>query len=146
MCKTNSMSSPPIPNGMVSTMVGLAYAIRYFSCCSAYDIVSMYQLSQIEVMKSVWFVVDTINQLEEFETEYPSDHTTQQAIARRFESVSSVSSLNCAGCIDGLLIWFINHLKNKQKRLELGGNFLFERKNKFGLNFQAVADCWGRML
>ncbi len=56
------------------------------------------------MIKSVWFVMDAVNQLEKFKITHPSDHTLHQAIASEFESVISVSFSNCAGCVDEHLI------------------------------------------
>ncbi len=113
VCKTNSMSSPPIPDVPVSTMDRLACVIRYFSDGSAFDIVSIYHLLKTEVMKSVWFVVDAVNQLEEFKTKYLSYHTIQQAIASEFESASSDFSQIVPFVLMGFLFGFRNPPKNK---------------------------------
>ncbi len=71
--------------------------------------------------------------MEEFKIKYPSNHTIQQAIVSRIESVSSVSFSNCAGFIDGLFKWIEKSSKEQAKRLELKENNLLW-KNTFGLN------------
>jgi hypothetical protein len=64
-----------------------------------------YGISHIEVLQSVWAVVEAINNLQEFFISYPGDQEKQQEIAAAFEAVSGVKFDNCAGAIDGLLIW-----------------------------------------
>ena len=60
---------------------------------------------------------------------------------------SAVEFENCAGAIDGILIWI--H-KPSEKDAESSGigmqKLLCARKHKFGLNCQAVADKRGRFL
>ncbi len=63
-----------------------------------------FDISHAEVMKSVWFVVEAVNQVEDFCIQYPMDTVTQLKIAIEFAAVSCVGFPNCAGCIDGLLI------------------------------------------
>ena len=66
-------SSPPVPNGPITTSVRLACALRYFAGGSIYDIMGKYGISHTEVLNSVWYVVEAINSLAEFFIEYPSD-------------------------------------------------------------------------
>ncbi len=81
----------------------LVFAITDFSGCSVNGIMSSYHLSQAYVMKSVWFFVNAVQQLEQFKIKYPSDHIIQQAIESR-------KSLLVVFCLklwfdDWLLIW-----------------------------------------
>jgi hypothetical protein len=41
----------------------------------------------------------------EFYIEYPKSLIEQKAIAKGFEEKSDIGFSNCAGCIDGILIW-----------------------------------------
>ncbi len=84
---------PPVHNGIISTSVRLACALRYFAGGSAYDLMAKYGISYSSMLESVWYVVDAINSLEEFFIEYPSDHSIQQKIADDFRSASGVDSL-----------------------------------------------------
>ncbi|KAL7484274.1 hypothetical protein ACHAW6_009918 [Cyclotella cf. meneghiniana] len=79
-------------------MVRLACAVQYFSGSLAY-IMSTNDLSHIE---------------------YPSGHIIQQSIASGFESVSSVSFSNSAGCIDGLLLWIQKPSEEQAKKAGIG--------------------------
>ena len=68
-------------------------------------------------------------------------------IADDFQAVSGVGFDNCSGAIDGILIWMekpsqIDAQESGLSRKKL----LCARKNKFGLNMQALSDCRGRIL
>ncbi|KAL3786764.1 hypothetical protein ACHAW5_002965 [Stephanodiscus triporus] len=95
---------------------------------------SNYGISHTDVMDSVWHVVHAVNNLPEFEIEYPLSVDEQRRIAADFESVSGVGFDNCAGAIDGVLIWIQEPSLREAKRV------------KFGLNCKAVGDVNGRIL
>lgn len=138
---------PPVHNGIISTSVRLACALRYFAGGSAYDLMAKYGISHSSVLESVWYVVDAINSLEEFFIEYPSDHSIQQKIADDFRSASGVDFANCVGAVDGILIWIHKPSKVDSEKSGIGMKKLFcGRKKKFGLNCQAVSDKRGRFL
>jgi O-glycosyl hydrolase len=48
-----------------------------------------------------------VNNLDVFIIEYPDSEDVQLEIARKFQSVSEVNFSNCAGAIDGILIWIL---------------------------------------
>ena len=138
---------PPIPNGPVTTSVRLACALRYIAGGSPYDIMSVYGVSHTIVLDSVWCVVDAVNQLPNFHIEYPRSRAEQMKIAKGFEETSDVGFPNCAGCIDGLLIWTHKPSEEDAKKAGVGRKkFLCGRKGKFGLNCQAISDVRGRIL
>ena len=104
-------------------------------------------MSHTEIFTSIWAVVESVNSLAEFEIQYPTDQSTQKMIADDFQAVSGVGFDNCGGAIDGVLIWMekpsqIDAQESGLSRKKL----LCARKNKFGLNMQAVSDCRGRIL
>lgn len=138
---------PPVPNGRISTKVRLAAALRYFAGGSPYDILCKYGLSHTETLESVWYTVDAVNAYKEFHIKYPRSHEKQKEIAKQFESVSQADFDNCAGAIDGILIWTQKPSKRDTDSMKMGQKkFLCGRKNKFGLNCQAVSDVRGRFL
>ena len=98
-------SPPPIPNGSISTNVRLACALHYFSGHAPYDIMIKYGVSHIEVLDSVWHVVETINLLTKFHISYPNDFNEQKTIVAGFKKASSVGFINCTSCIVGILSW-----------------------------------------
>ena len=138
---------PPVPNGDISTSVRLACAIRYFAGGSPGDLMGQYCLSYASVMTSIWQVVSAINNQTEFHIKYPADKAEQKKIAKSFCDASVVKFDNCAGAIDGILIWMTKPTKIDSERSDLGPKRLYcGRKKKFGLNCQVVSDKRGRIL
>jgi hypothetical protein len=109
---------PPIPNERVPPSVQLACALRYFAGGSAYNIMSVYGVLHTIILDSVWCVVEAINQVPEFYIKYLKSLIEQKAIVKGFEEKSDVGFSNCAGCIDGILIW--TH-KPTKKEAEMSG-------------------------
>jgi hypothetical protein len=95
---------------------------------------------------SVWSVLMAINRLPEVYISYPVCHEKQREIAVSFCEVSSVGFDNCAGAIDGILVW--THMPTEKDAGDdiSRKSFLCARKAKFGLNMQAVSDKRGRIL
>ena len=143
----NNCSSPPIPNGIISSSARLGIALRYFAGGSPYDIMVKFGVSHSSVFECVWIIVQAVNELSAMKISYPSDVETQKKIARGFCNASKVKFDCCAGAIDGILIWM--H-KPSQKEADAAGvgqkKFLCGRKSKFGLNCQALCDVRGRFL
>jgi hypothetical protein len=88
-----------------------------------------------------------VNSLDEFIIEYPDSEEAQLKLAFEFQSVSEVKFSNCAGAIDGILIWI---LKPSEEHAAAAGcgrwKFFGGCKGKFGLKCQAVSDVHGRIL
>ena len=82
---------PPVRNGLVSTSVRLACALRYFVGGSPYDIMAKYGLSHKSVYESIWAVIEAVNTFDEFDIEYPASEMAQLKIAEEFEKVSKVN-------------------------------------------------------
>jgi hypothetical protein len=101
--KKGFVKCPPVPNGPITTSVRLACALRYFAGGSSYDLMGKYGVSHTEVLKSVWCVVEAVNNVEEFFILYPADHQEQRKIAADFKTASGVGFDNCGGAIDGIL-------------------------------------------
>ena len=141
-------TDPPTPNGKISSDVRLGCALRYFAGGSPGDILSTYRISLTSVLLSVsWGVVEAVNQCEEFHISYPPCHELQRRIAADFASVSDVNFTACAGAIDGVLICIGKPSEKDAKSSGISQKKLFcARKNKFGLNCQAVSDRCGRIL
>ena len=140
-------SLPPTPNGPISPSIRLGAALRYFAGGSPYDIVLAFGISYSEMMTSVWIVVDAINKCPQLKISYPGTLEEQRKIAAGFEAASEPGIRNCAGAIDGILIWMLKpSLKEAEKCGVDQKKFLCGRKHKFGLNCQAVSDCRGRIL
>jgi len=141
-------SRPPIPNGgPIETSVRLACALRYFAGETAYGIMESFGIGYSEVYRSLWAVIEAVNKYPPFRIEYPASHQHQQWIAAKFKEKSAVGFSNCAGCIDGILIWMHKPSVKDAEACGVGRKkFFCGRKGKFGLNCQAVSDCRGRIL
>ena len=87
---------PPVPNGLISTSIRLACALRYFAGGSPYDIVVKFGISHSDVFTSVWAVVDAINSYKDFFIVYPEEHEKQRRIAAEFKAVSQAGFDTCA--------------------------------------------------
>ena len=137
---------PPTPNGRISTIARLGCALRYFAGGCPLDIMVNFGIGYTDVSVSVWSVVMAINRLAEFYISYPECHKKQQGIAASFCGASSVGFNNCAGAIDGILIW--THMQiEKDAGDDIGRkSFLCALKAKFGLNMQAMSDKRGQIL
>ena len=134
-------------NGPISNSVRLACAIRYFAGGSPYDIMCKYGISHTDVFRSVWFVVEAVNKVDEFRIEYPSSHEQQQKIAKGFQQLSGAGFPMCAGAIDGVLIW--THCPSLYASMLSGVGiikYLCARKGKYGSNCQATCDSGNRFL
>ena len=111
------------------------------------DVHEIFGVSHTAVVDSIWIIVQAINDHPGFNLQYPEDHETQMRVAEGFRNVSAVDFSNCAGAIDGILIWI--HKPSPTQAADSGigqQKFFCGRKSKFGLNCQAVADVRGRFL
>jgi hypothetical protein len=98
-------------------------------------------------MKIIWHVIEVINTAKELAINYPTSHEEQKLIAKKFQPLSQAGFNNCAGCIDGLLIWINKPTKQDVEATNIGhSKFYCGRKGKFGLNMQAVCDSERRFL
>ncbi len=77
-----------------------------------------YGISYLEVMRSVWVVVDAVNGHKEFNIEYPSDSDLQQNCNK--DATSSIGFHNCTLCIDGFLIWIIKQSEEEADKANVG--------------------------
>ena len=128
-------SLPPVPNGSISFSIHLACALRYFAGGSPLDFAPLYGISYSEAISSVWITIAAINMCPDFDISYPDSLKEQRKIAAEFQKASSPVISNCAGAIDGILIWILKPSSKQAKESGLGQKkFLCGRKSKFGLN------------
>ena len=107
----------------------------------------VFGISYSEVLSSVWIIVDAINNTPQFAISYPTTLEEQRIIAAGFEAASTPGINNCAGAIDGILIWMLKPSRKQTMKASVDQKkFLCGRKHKFGLNCQAVSDCRGRIV
>jgi len=119
----------------------------YFAGGDALDIALVHGVSRSEVFRSVWIVVDAINDTPDFDIRFPADHDEQRSIASMFQTVSSAGFDCCVGAIDGILIWITRPPEEFCDEIKCGAQkFLCGRKKKFGMNMQATCDARYRFL
>lgn len=146
--KTKKRSRGGTPNGDISNSSRLSMALRYFAGGSPYDIALTHGVGENEVLKSVWGIVDAINQTKSMDIIFPQTYEEQLEVARGFQEKSAINIDCCVGAIDGLLIWI--HKPSKPdvlNNIEFGPKkFYCGRKSKFGMNMQATCDSRGYFL
>lgn len=54
---------------------------------------------------SMWYVVDAVNELQQFDIQYPKSAEEQKKIAKEFMNISMALIPMCASAIDDILIW-----------------------------------------
>ena len=86
-------------------IIAVKYSLTLFCWGCPLDISLVHGVSPSEVQFSVWKVVDAVHQNKALKIDYPSCHDKQRKIADEFKNLSYAGFDNCAGCIDGLLIW-----------------------------------------
>jgi hypothetical protein len=134
-------------NGIISSTIRLAVALRYFAGSSVYDVALIHAISVTEVHQSVWRVVNAVNNCPKLKFEFPEDWANQRLVAAGFEKKSRADFSICAGAIDGLLIWIEKPSLEDCERAKCGPKkFFCGRKKKFGLNMQGTCDSHGRFL
>lgn len=92
-------------NGPIHSSLRLSIAIRYFAGGDPMDIALVHGVSHASVFVSIWAVVDAIHTTPDLNITFPEDHGTQLQIAKDFHAKSEAGFHNCAGAIDGILIW-----------------------------------------
>jgi hypothetical protein len=104
-------------------------------------------IGHTNTVNSCRYVVDAVNEHPDFAIKYPNDHAVQHSIAAGFQRVSGANFQCCAGAIDGILIWI--HRPTQKDCHNAGcdaGKFYCGRKEKFGLNCQAICNVRGCIL
>ena len=72
------------PNGDISNKARLAMALRFCAGGDKHDIAATHVVHPNEVYKSLWLVVDAINNTPSMKMEFPADHDQQQKLADEF--------------------------------------------------------------
>ena len=118
------------PNGTIPNSLRLAIAIRYFAGGDPLDLAIVYHVTPCLVYQCVWEVVDAINQTKELDITFPSTYKEQEAVANEFKTRSSAGFNNCAGCVDGILIWIHKPSKPALQEMGIGGKKFFVEEKK----------------
>jgi hypothetical protein len=85
-------------------------------------------------------MVDVVNNHPHLKIQFPN-HKQQKTIAEGFKSMYGAEFDTVVGTIDGILILVLKPSKVEYRRLECGEkSFFCTRKDKFGVNMQAICD------
>jgi DDE superfamily endonuclease len=134
-------------NGLISTSTRLSASIRYFAGGRPDDIAISHGIAHSEVFKSVWMVVDAVNNCPDLYFGFPACHEKQKSLAAAFKEKSVAGFDCCVGAIDGLLLWMEKPSKADCLKAQCGSKkFFCGRKHKFGLNLQGTCDAEGKFL
>jgi hypothetical protein len=115
-------------------------ALRYFAGGCPYNIMQVHGVSHVSVFVSVWGVVDAINATKYFNYSFPT-HKQQMKIAAAFQAKSGAGFDNVVGAIDGLVICTRMPTLAECVAMNVGQvNFRCHRKDKYGMNLQAICD------
>jgi hypothetical protein len=115
---------PPVRNGPVSTCVWLACALQYFA--GGRHMTSWHSMDFLMCQCwRIWAVVEAVNSCDESSIEYPESKTAQLKITHDFENVSKVKFSNCAGAIDGILIWILKPSEEDANEAGCGRRIFF---------------------
>lgn len=136
----NVLKEPTAPNGIITSTARLSMALRFFAGGAPYDIAVVHGVSVKEVYRSVWRVVNSVNQCDELAIKFPN-LTEQETIANGFKKKSAAGFDKCIGAIDGMLVWTDRPNAKQCNKAGCGPKkFFCGRKHKYGLNLQGVCD------
>lgn len=91
------------------------------------------------MLETLQYVVEAINNLDQFNILYPFCHLKHMTVAKGFQKASTVGFNACAGAIDGLFIWINKPSLAELRCVGIDQQELFcGKKNKCGLSCQAV--------
>lgn len=125
---------------LIDTKTRLSIALRFFAGACPYDLMQIHDVGHCSVYFSVWCVIDAINQTDELKYSFPT-HDEQDEIAAGFKLKSGASFGNVIGAIDGIVIATLMPCLAVCRYLKCGQkSFRCHRKDKFGLNMQAICD------
>lgn len=82
--------------------------------------VSLYGMSHTILFDTVWQVVEAADNLEEFKFLYPECQRLKEAIAHGFAALNDNPLTNCAGAVNGVLIWTNKAIENDTFVARLG--------------------------
>ena len=142
----NTKQAERSSSGPVASAVRLSMTLRYLAGGNVNDIYRMHGVSRDEMYKSVWVVVDAINNHPSFGMVFPIDDDERLAHIEAGFRAKSTNQLHrgCVGAIDGLFVKI--RRPNYPTEDEHPARFFCGRKKAYGLNVQAVCDADRRFL
>ena len=142
----NTKQAERSSSGPVASAVRLSMTLRYLAGGNVNDIYRMHGVSRDEMYKSVWVVVDAINNHPSFGMVFPIDDDERLAHIEAGFRAKSTNQLHrgCVGAIDGLFVKI--RRPNYPTEDEHPARFFCGRKKAYGLNVKAVCDADRRFL
>ena len=132
--------NPKTSKYLIDTKICLSVALRYFSGGDPLDLFGWHGISIVSVFVSVWGVIDAVNNTDALAFSFPNADE-QRENAKGFLAMSGASFSNVIGTIDGILIWTRTPSLAICDLIECGqSKFVCSRKDKSGLNMQAICD------
>ena len=125
---------------LIDTKLRLSIALRVFAGGSPLDIMVSHGVSFTSIFTSLWGVMACVNKCPDLAFHFPT-HEEQREIAEEFRKKSGADFDCIIGAIDGLLIWTLKPTLKLCRMMQCGeAQFKCSRKDKFGLNMQAICD------
>ena len=121
-------------NGEIPADTKLSVVLRFFAAGDPLDITISHGISHSCVYESIWQVVDAVNQCENLAIRYPTSHETQKEIAEGFSRKSDCSFNNCAGAIDGMLVWVTKPTQSECEAVQIGPKKFYCVREKIWLH------------
>ena len=114
-------------------------ALRQTAGGDKFDIGLTHGCSPKEVLKSVWIVVDAVNNCDSLRFKFPETYEKQLEIANGFKKKSQAKFDNCVGCIGCMLV----QTEKSSEKDKCGSNvgttkYFCGRKKKYGFVLQGV--------
>ena len=83
--RTKKQKRGKTPNDDIAISICVSIALRYFSGRSPLDIALVHAVSHSEIFRSVWVVVDAVNQTKSLNNKFPKDHVEQRKVTLGFQ-------------------------------------------------------------
>ena len=127
-----------VRGGTILPELCLYCTIRWLAGGSYLDITDVCGISLSSFYRVVWKTITAICQCEALRPKFPKTEKEIEEVIAGFASVSQDGIINnCAGVIDGYLLWIHVPAKNKVKNVK---SFFSGHYQCYGVNIQAVAD------
>ena len=106
-------------NGRITTEIHLACALCYFTGGSYLDITLSHGIGKTDLYHSIWAVIHATNVCTMLQFSFPTTISECKSISNEFSHRSKAGFSNCISCIDGMLVWTENLLKESLRKLVL---------------------------
>jgi hypothetical protein len=81
------------PNGDIPLDLELSIALRYFAGGSPLDFIASHDISHSSIWNLIWRIINAINECEQLQIQFPTDHSIQRQIAASLSALDFISFL-----------------------------------------------------